>query len=322
MTSIFLSVVARMLALLAETIDLCYHLCYHAHPGRAMASLIYHSGALGDFITTLPAIARWREDRPGERLILLGRPAHASIATPPFDETWDAEAPVFSPLFSGSVTTDSPLAGRLGKVTSALLFAASSSSLAESLARVGVREIVRQDPFPTSAIHVIDYHLSLFPLRDRGEDRIPRIRIPELESQDVVAIHTGSGSAGKNWPRERYIQLAARLIERGERIAWIVGPAETGLEPFPGGDVWRSLTLPWLAARLARCRLYVGNDSGVTHLAAAAGCPTVALFGQSDPGVWAPRGVRVRILGAGSHGMRSIELEDVLRACEVFLKVK
>jgi ADP-heptose:LPS heptosyltransferase len=187
---------------------------------------------------------------------------------------------------------------------------------------VGVREIVRQDPFPTSDIHVIDYHLSLFPLRDRGEDRIPRIRIPELESQDVVAIHTGSGSAGKNWPRERYIQLAARLIERGERIAWIVGPAETGLEPFPGGDVWRSLTLPWLAARLARCRLYVGNDSGVTHLAAAAGCPTVALFGQSDPGVWAPRGVRVRILGAGSHGMRSIELEDVLRACEVFLKVK
>jgi len=305
-------------------------------PGRVMASLIYHAGALGDFITTLPAIVRWREERPGERLILLGRPAHAAIAAPPFDETWDAGAAVFSPLFSDGVKADSPLSGKLSVVTSALLFAAASSPLAASLARLGVSEIVRQDPFPSSVIHVIDYHLSFFPGQDRGEQRIPQILVPRTEPWDVAAIHPGSGSAKKNWPRARYIELAARLVERGVRISWILGPAETDIEPPPSADqnppavatnppvvaVWRSLPLPTLAGRLARCRLYVGNDSGVTHLAAAAGCPTVALFGESDPRVWAPRGTRVKVLISGSHGMGAIGVGDVLRVCEDFLKEK
>jgi len=301
-----------------------------------MASLIYHAGALGDFITTLPAIVRWREERPGERLILLGRPAHAAIAAPPFDETWDAGAAVFSPLFSDGLKADSPLSGKLSVVTSALLFAAASSPLAASLARLGVSEIVRQDPFPSSVIHVIDYHLSFFPGQDRGEQRIPRILVPRTEPWDVAAIHPGSGSAKKNWPRARYIELAARLVERGVRISWILGPAETDIEPPLSADqnppwvatnppavaVWRSLPLPTLAGRLARCRLYVGNDSGVTHLAAAAGCPTVALFGESDPRVWAPRGTRVKVLISGSHGMGAIGVGDVLRVCEDFLKEK
>ncbi|MGA2378747.1 MAG: glycosyltransferase family 9 protein [Spirochaetia bacterium] len=322
-----------------------------------MASLIYHAGALGDFITTLPAIARWREELPGERLILLGRPAHAAIAAPPFDETWDAGAAVFSPLFSDGVKADSPLSGKLSVVTSALLFAAASSPLAASLARLGVSEIVRQDPFPSSVIHVIDYHLSFFPGQDRGEQRIPQILVPRTEPWDVAAIHPGSGSAKKNWPRARFIELAARLVERGVRISWILGPAETDIEPPPSADqnppsvatnppsvttnppsvatnppsvatnppsvaVWRSLPLPTLAGRLARCRLYVGNDSGVTHLAAAAGCPTVALFGESDPRVWAPRGTRVKVLMSGSHGMGAIGVGDVLRVCEDFLKEK
>jgi hypothetical protein len=107
MTSIFLSVAARILrpslydltAFLTETVDICYH----RSPATVMASLIYHAGALGDFITTLPAIARWREERPGEPSIFLGRPGHSALAAPPFDETWDAETAVFSPLFSGTV---------------------------------------------------------------------------------------------------------------------------------------------------------------------------------------------------------------------------
>jgi ADP-heptose:LPS heptosyltransferase len=84
--------------------------------------------------------------------------------------------------------------------------------------------------------------------------------------------------------------------------------------------VWRSLPLPVLAARLAQCRLYVGNDSGVTHLAAATGCPTVALFGESDPRVWAPRGERVTVLGSGHRGMEAIDIADVFSACVDFLE--
>ena len=295
-----------------------------------MASLIYHAGALGDFITALPAIARWREEHPGEPQVLLGKPEHAAIA-PPFDETWDIDAGVFSGLFSGSAASDFPLAERLRPVVSALLFAAPASPIAATLARLGVGEVVRQDPFPASRIHVVDYHLSLFPGGLGGKERVPRIRIPEPAEErdlgDVAAIHPGSGSAKKNWPLDRFIELAARLVERDIRISWIVGPADAGItlvhqDVNVSGAVWKSLPLPVLAARLGCCRLFVGNDSGVTHLAAAAGCPTVALFGESDRHVWAPRGPRVKVIGSRNDGMKAIGLEDVFQVCVDLLDEK
>jgi heptosyltransferase III len=282
-----------------------------------MATLIYHSGALGDFITTLPAIAKWRAARPGEKHILLGRPAYAELA-PPFDETWDAGAASFSPLFSGSAGSDSPLREKLASVSSALLFASSGSPLAATLQRLGVAEIVRQDPFPASVIHVVDYHLSLFP-PETPVGTAPRIRIPKPgesgEVSDMIVIHPGSGSAKKNWPLARFIELAERLVERGERIAWVIGPADSSTGPLPGRATWDCLPLPVLAARLACCRLFVGNDSGVAHLAAAAGCHTVTLFGESDPRVWAPRGRHVTVVGTNETGMEAIWVGDVLRVC-------
>jgi ADP-heptose:LPS heptosyltransferase len=57
--------------------------------------------------------------------------------------------------------------------------------------------------------------------------------------------------------------------------------------------------LPIVAARLAAAAAFVGNDSGTTHLAAMLGAPTVAIFGPTDPAVWAPTGPRVRVLGGG-----------------------
>ncbi len=285
-----------------------------------MASLIYHAGALGDFITTLPAISWWRGNRGGEPSILLGKPAYAALAAPPFDETWDAEAGAFSALFSGSVQADSPLAAKLRTVSAALLFT-SSSSLHAALASRGVRKIVSQDPFPPPSVHAIDYHFSIFPSAERVVERIPRIQFAAIEPLDVAALHPGSGSAKKNWPRERFFELAEGLIERGVKIAWILGPAETGMEVPPRGERWNTLPLPVLAARLARCRLYVGNDSGVTHLAAATGCPTVALFGESDPLVWAPRGERVRVVSSGCRGMDAIGVTDVFSACSDFLEL-
>jgi hypothetical protein len=231
-------------------------------------------------------------------------------------------------VFAGNAISGSPLAEQIDSVTSALLFSVSSSPLAATLERLGARGIVRQDPFPASIVHVIDYHLSLFPAEDPGTQHFPRIHLSgPLEAGDfreTVAIHPGSGSARKNWPRARFIDLAARLVDRGLKTCWIVGPAEaeTETEPLPGGDHWRCLHLPVLAARLAQCALYVGNDSGVTHLAAAAGSPTLALFGGSDPRVWAPRGPHVRIIDSTRQGMGAIGVGDVFRVCLDFLKEK
>ena len=289
-----------------------------------MASLIYHAGALGDFITVLPAISRWRRAHAGEKLALLGKPAHAAISAPPFDETWDAEARMFAGLFSGHGGREPATGEKLAAIASALVYARAESPLPGALAAAGVREIVRQDPFPPSVTHVVDFHLSIFPGPVRDEERLPRIFIPQTEMMvpGPVVLHPGSGSRKKNWPLERYVELARRLIDREERVVWVLGPAEEGT-PIPSGDVtWSALSIQELAGRLALCRLFVGNDSGVTHLAAAAGCPTVALFGGSDPRVWAPRGRTVSVITSETCGMKGITLEHVLSVCRDFLEAK
>jgi heptosyltransferase III len=284
-----------------------------------MTSMIYHAGALGDFITTLPAMAAWRRLHPRERIGLLGKPRFAALAgaPAPFDETLDVESAAYAPLFSADASLPSPLAERLSPVTSALVFAHASSPLVTRLSACGVRRIVRQDPFPGSPIPIVDYHLSLFPsLALDDEDRMPRIACNvSPHAPTMLALHPGSGSPGKNWPVSRFMELAGSLREEGEMVTWIVGPAEETIELPPSAVRMRCPALSELAGRLSRCRLFVGNDSGVAHLAAASGCPTVVLFGASDPVVWAPRGRTVRVIISRGSGMDGIRVDDVLPEC-------
>ena len=251
-----------------------------------MRTLVSHAGALGDFITTLPAIRVWRRLHPGRRVVLLGRPGHAALCPELVDETWDAQSARFASLFGSS--PDAGLAPMFSGFDSALLFSPASSPLSRHLAALGVREIVRQDPFPpadggvttAAEVHVVDWHLSLFPPAVVTEaDRVPLVvALPAGEGEEqpvarTVVIAPGSGSESKNWPRERYEELSRLLSARGMRVAWIMGPAEEAMQVPRGIEAWRNLPLPMLASRLACSALCVGNDSGISHLAAAVGCP-------------------------------------------------
>jgi heptosyltransferase III len=282
-----------------------------------MATLVYHSGALGDFITALPAIGVWRRIHPGEPAILLGRPGFAELALPAFERVIDAGSPACAPLFAQPYAGDAGLSRMLEGVSAALLFAAGSSALPQSLAALGVTEILRQDPFPPARVHIVDYHLSLFKESDlNAQDQYPRIALPG-DSAAVftrcAALHPGSGSARKNWPRDRFVALARRLMEQGLRVAWVSGPVEREEKAPPGAEAWVSLALPELARRFSQCVVFVGNDSGAAHLSAACGCPTVALFGVTDPAVWAPRGRNVKVVTSIGGGMNGIELSEVVR---------
>lgn len=282
-----------------------------------MAILVSHAGALGDFITTLPSIGVWRRLHARETTFLLGRPAFAALGGGMFDEVWDAGSGRFASLYGPA--PDARLADQFSSFLSGLLFTSRASPLAANLAALGVREITNQEPFPWGPSHVVDYHLSLFPAEVVTEaDRIPRIAPPDdpeaarAVQPGTIAIHPGSGSARKNWPLERFVELARRLETRGGRIVWIEGPAERG--GIPDAQVWRGLSLPALGARLSRCALFVGNDSGISHLAAAVGCPSVVLFGATSPAVWAPRGERVQIVDSGEKGLERISVERTLQA--------
>lgn len=125
---------------------------------------------------------------------------------------------------------------------------------------------------------------------------IPSIRTDSLETHGAIAVHPYSGSAAKNWPMEKFVEVSRALP-----VEWVA--REDGFRFADLGDLAR-----WLAG----ARAFVGNDSGITHLAAAVGVPVVALFGPTDPAIWAPRGHRVRVIRGAS--MDDIRVDEVLAA--------
>jgi heptosyltransferase III len=124
-----------------------------------------------------------------------------------------------------------------------------------------------------------------------GHDVLTRLGVAQ-----PIIIHPGAGSHRKRWPADRFAALGAALMQRGHQVVLIEGPADAEVvakvqehvgSRFP---VLRDLDTRRLAAALAEARCFVGNDSGVTHLAGAVGAPTLALFGPTDHASWAPLG--------------------------------
>jgi len=132
-----------------------------------------------------------------------------------------------------------------------------------------------------------------------------------------LAIHPGSGSLVKNWPADRFAALA-RSVSRDRPWLLVEGPAEAEtagvLRAAPGVVIAATLPPRVLGAVLATAGLYVGNDSGVSHLAAAWGARTLALFGPTDPAVWSPVGPSVEVIRSSDNSIESISLEEVLSA--------
>jgi hypothetical protein len=144
-------------------------------------------------------------------------------------------------------------------------------------------------PAERTGPHATDFYLEqVRPIAECSSDGIPRIECA-VQREDYAVIHPFSGSARKNWPLEKFRILAGKL-ERVMPVKWCAGEEDP---PLAGAA--RIDDLYELACWLAKAQLYIGNDSGITHLAAAVGTPVLALFGPTDPDVWAPRGQHVRV---------------------------
>ncbi len=128
-----------------------------------------------------------------------------------------------------------------------------------------------------------------------------------------IALHPGSGSPRKNWPLDRWAALCEWLgREHHAELLVITGEAESAAARALGrfGTAAHTLPLRDLAAQLASCGLFLGHDSGVSHLAAACRVPSVLLFGPTDPAMWAPPAPHVRMLRRGDT-TDAILLEEV-----------
>ena len=155
--------------------------------------------------------------------------------------------------------------------------------------------------------HAVDFYLSqVKDLARRPAGPVPRIMCTARPRQSAV-IHPFSGSRRKNWPLERFREVARRLATVLP-VEWCAGPEEKLADARRFDDLYE------LACWLSGARVYLGNDSGITHLAAAVGTPVVALFGPTDPRVWAPRGRRVRLVATPGVGepMDRVGVQEVL----------
>jgi ADP-heptose:LPS heptosyltransferase len=280
---------------------------------------VIRAGALGDILLALPALRALREKiGPTGRLELVGYPTVLQLASHALrvDAIHSIDRALFSGLFS------EPNSPELGDLLASFDLVVAwcrdpSGRLASRLA--GSRAYLRADPYPPpgTGVHASNHLLrSLRSLevswpQDSAVLELPEVAVAAsqawlrgagLESRGFLAIHPGSGSARKNWPPERFARLIA-LARRADRPVLVIeGEADQeSVQRLYRRLPWRppvarGLDLAVLAALLSRAGAFIGNDSGVSHLAAATGAPTVALFGATDPARWAPRGRRVVIL--------------------------
>ena len=248
-------------------------------------TLIVRACAIGDFVLNLPALQALHKVHSDARFTLVGYPSTLELAKEffPVEGIYSIETAPWPRLFHDPIPDlqfDSAVVWMKDPV------------VADNLRASGIPEVLQADPFPTYG-HAADHLLRTL--------QLPAPPLPDLwqpDSDDVI-IHPGSGSPKKNWAY--FEELASRIP--GSKI--LLGPGE-------GNEA--SLPLPDVLQLLRHCRCYIGNDSGITHLAAYAGCPSLALFGPTDPRMWGPIGRRSRVIWKAK--LEDIRAEEVLTALE------
>jgi heptosyltransferase III len=240
--------------------------------------LVLRPGALGDTLLAVPALRALRRSFSPVCLAAHAGAARLLARLGEVDCGLAFDDPSLAWLFGDAVAAEPVVAWMNTNIKSARLVAPSR---------------------PNTEQHCATYLLeSLEPL---GIDLTLDARALDVQpiQSDEVLIHPGSGSAIKNWPPQGF---AAVIRALDAPIRLIVGEADlrvaSELETVVGSLLPRleSPPLEELASRLAGCRGYLGNDSGVSQLAGLCGARTVALFGPTSPAVWRPIGPDVRVL--------------------------
>ncbi len=286
--------------------------------------LVVRGGAIGDFIMTLPAIGALRERWPEAHIEILGYPHVIELANGRYyaDATRSIEAKPMAGFFIPNAVLDPALMEYFGGFDVVVSYLFDPDSIfANNVRRCGVRQVVEASPRPTDLPAAKHYCKPLEALAIYVESPQPKIHLSEDDRaaasrffkdagrEPILAVHPGSGSEKKNWPTEKFASLSRWVIdELAAQLLVIRGEADeravARLRELVGSRqmvVVEGLKLVDLAAVLERCALFLGNDSGITHLAAAVGTPTIALFGPESTTAWEPGGEHVSVLHFGEN---------------------
>lgn len=268
---------------------------------------------MGDWVLCFPALdllcrTGWTVDG-----LCRGGPGRLAVHLGLIERLFSLESAAFLPLYAGK---HSPAAVRLLAPYSAVVAVTRDPALVDGLRAASIAP-VHVIPLATAAppgIHAAAFTLShietgllggetgKLPERSPAATAVRRRgrRLP-VHQGSLALLHPGSGSLRKNWPLDRFLELARRLASHFDQVRFIAGPAEEGIlralaDTSFAGDVIVPSDTPVLADTLSEADVYVGNDSGVSHLAGFLGLPTVAVFGPSDPERWRPVGPHVAVV--------------------------
>ena len=292
--------------------------------------VVVFPGALGDFLLALPALRTLRKRHATAHLVLVVNDPLRSLAARA--EVADATASLSAADTAGLFGADRVpawLEGRpavyswLGAGTGEVRARVSAAARGACFFRVergdgtmhAAAAYARALGAPTGAgALAAACRLTLAP-STRAQTFMADLKPP------VLVIHPGAGSRAKRWDAAGFVQVGEWWRERGGGVLEVAGPAEAEDPPLLGSPIVRDWPLADLATVLGRAALYLGNDSGVSHLAAAAGAAGVVLFGPTDPRRWGPLGARLVALRARTTAPDGIPLASlpaarVIAACQ------
>jgi heptosyltransferase III len=278
--------------------------------------------SLGDCVLTTPALALLKQYRPDLevavvveerfRAIFEGNPDIAGILRPSAKDMF---------AWRPSLTLNMH-----GGTRSMMLTAASSAPIRAGFAHhrfhflyshpiPRAQEILGQERKVHTAEHIASAMFWLgVPRAEPPRAKLFADDAPDMPNGPYAVLHPFASVPAKTWPADRFVAVASELKRAGLEPIFLAGPADDS-SPFAAFEVWNGAPLTSVKNLLARALLFVGNDSGPAHIAAAFGVPVVALFGSSDPCIWGPWRTPARVL-TSPHGIGGIGIDEVLQAAD------
>ena len=286
-------------------------------PERARVAVV-RLRSLGDCVLTTPALALLKQTRPDLEIAVVVEPRFAAVFAhnPGVNLTLD-------PTLSAISRFRPHLCLNLhGGPRSAQLTVASRASLRAGFEHFQFRAVYNlhiPKPQPTLQInrraHTAEHIASAVVWLGVPLQEIPRARLfpadPPAAPANAVVIHPFASAADKTWPADRFLALA----ERTGLEPIFIGAATDDFAPFRAHRCLAGTGLEEVKSILAGAALFIGNDSGPAHMAAAFGLPSIVVFGNSDIDLWRPWKTEVVVL-SDPAGIHAIPLERAIAALD------
>ena len=291
--------------------------------------LVIRGGAIGDFVLTLPAIAALRQQFLEAHIEVLGYPHIVQLAEAGglVNRVRAIEARGLAGFFARNGELSEDLCDYFSDFNIVVSYLYDPDEIFKTnMARCSRAQFIvgPHRPDESARFHATEVFLKpLERLAIFDADRVPHLSLVVEESAKpdgfTIAVHPGSGSERKNWPAASWQELFRDLINRFTFNLLLVGGEAEGDQltnyakvlPENRVRIARSVPLKDLARHLKDCAEFIGHDSGITHLAAAVGLPTLALWADTNVDIWRPLGNNVVVLH-GNTGITSLSVGRVL----------